>query len=326
MNYSKTEREIVYLIGKHAGNSFEFPVENVKKWMIEIFDSSPQAILVALEGLQKKKRLVKNGVLLKLTPAGITAAETIQKTINRQHYDEAYSAIAASKAHGLYLERLCGKNWGQINLISSDSIDLLIEQLPVIQNHRILDLGCGLGVITEYIADRTGAHCTGYDYSKAAIRMALQRTERKRMKLDFKIIDLEHIPRKTPLFDVLISIDGLYSLSNLNKTVKDMRRISAPGGQWGIFFGNNGKKKTKCAPGETKFGRILTSLEIEYSVIDFSAFIKDFWERSKAVATALQKEFAEENKSTVREGLIKQAEFNLKNAQWASYYLYIVKP
>ena len=50
---------------------------------------------------------------------------------------------------------------------------------------QLLDLGCGAGLITEYISDQTGAHVTGLNYSAPAVDLANERTEEKRDRLSY---------------------------------------------------------------------------------------------------------------------------------------------
>ena len=63
-------------------------------------------------------------------------------------------------------------------------INTLIKVLELDETNRVLDLGCGNGMITEYISDTTGAHITGVDISDVAIQQAQERTKEKRHRIN----------------------------------------------------------------------------------------------------------------------------------------------
>jgi cyclopropane fatty-acyl-phospholipid synthase-like methyltransferase len=45
----------------------------------------------------------------------------------------------------------------------------LLEVIRVRAGDRLVDLECGIGTVSEYIGDCTGAHVTGIDCAAAAI-------------------------------------------------------------------------------------------------------------------------------------------------------------
>ncbi len=58
-------------------------------------------------------------------------------------------------------------------------LDALIDAAQLEPGQRVLDLGCGTGLIAEYLSDRAGTHVTGLDYVPDAIRQACERTQAK---------------------------------------------------------------------------------------------------------------------------------------------------
>ena len=69
------------------------------------------------------------------------------------------------------------------------ALDLLahVGKLP---GGGIVDLGCGNGMIAEYISDVTDAHVTGLDYIPTAIAQAQARTAAKADRLTFPVGDI----------------------------------------------------------------------------------------------------------------------------------------
>ena len=54
--------------------------------------------------------------------------------------------------------------------------DHLIQASGMGPSSRVLDLGCGNGMIAEYLSDQSGAHVTGIDFIPKAIQDARART------------------------------------------------------------------------------------------------------------------------------------------------------
>ena len=60
----------------------------------------------------------------------------------------------------------------------------MLDCLDLKSGDAVLDLGCGAGVISEYISDQTDAAVTGIDYAATTIAAATARTQDKRSRLD----------------------------------------------------------------------------------------------------------------------------------------------
>lgn len=119
-----------------------------------------------------------------------------------------YTAVDHSAAHAEFCRRVFGRNLCQHGFADMQQIDALIASLELKPGDRVLEVGCGSGMITEYIADRTGAHITGFDFSPQGIEQAQRRTVDKRERFTFVVGDinaLEVHPRRltTPLFRLI---------------------------------------------------------------------------------------------------------------------------
>ena len=99
----------------------------------------------------------------------------------------------------------------------------------------MLDLGCGNGMISEYIADQTGAHVTGIDFIERAIHDAQVRTTAKWDRLAFRVMDMARLDFPPASFDVVISIDTLY-FTDIYETLRPVIPMLRPGGRLGAVF------------------------------------------------------------------------------------------
>lgn len=77
---------------------------------------------------------------------------------------------------------------------------------------RVLDLGCGAGMIDEYLSDECVADVTGIDVVTAGIRLARDRTKDKRERLRFFLKDMREYPQDPTGYDMIMSLDTLYFL------------------------------------------------------------------------------------------------------------------
>ncbi len=94
------------------------------------------------------------------------------------YYRDFYDRAQASKAHSQFCESVYGLDLCQEGQMDMDAVHDLLDRLNLKKGQHVLDLGCGVGGISEYISDQTGAVVTGLDYSSTAITVARARTEK----------------------------------------------------------------------------------------------------------------------------------------------------
>jgi cyclopropane fatty-acyl-phospholipid synthase-like methyltransferase len=105
----------------------------------------------------------------------------------RDFYTAFYAAVGHSPAHHVFCERLFGMDLCQHGFADLEQLHLLVEATGLGLHQRALDLGCGSGMISEYLSDRSGAHITGLDYIPEAIRQAQLRAAAKPERLAHRV-------------------------------------------------------------------------------------------------------------------------------------------
>ena len=97
---------------------------------------------------------------------------------------------------------------------------------------RALDLCCGTGDLALALA-KNGAEVTGLDFSEPMLRVAREKSKFKNQnsKIEFICGDAQQIPFPDETFDILTIGYGLRNLSDLDAGLKDMRRVTKPGGR-----------------------------------------------------------------------------------------------
>ena len=154
----------------------------------------------------------------------------------REFYERFYVAVPASRAHTLFCERAFGRDLSQHGFADMEQLEAIIDVTGLGPADRALDLGCGNGRITEYLAGRTGAHFTGLDYIPEAIQQARARTVAKVDRLAFLVGDINALDLPAGTFDVIVSIDTLYFSDDLTRTLGELSVALRPGGQMAILY------------------------------------------------------------------------------------------
>jgi hypothetical protein len=120
---------------------------------------------------QAAARLSAQGLIVQtdgvytLTASGRAQAEQLRKLRPSiwYFYVDFYAAASTSQASAAFCERVYGRNMSQHGYMTMTQLDRLIAVANLGPENRVLDLGCGNGMIAEYISDQTGAHVHGLD-------------------------------------------------------------------------------------------------------------------------------------------------------------------
>ncbi len=227
------------------------------------------------------------------------------------YYQRFWKAAYESAAHSRLCERVFGRDLCQDGMVDMAALEDLLAQLDPKPGHHLLDLGCGAGVITEYISDLTGVRMTGLDNAEPAVNVANERTADKRSRLTFMTGDLNALDLPAQSFDAAISLDSLYWAADLADTMSQVVRAIKPGGQIGIFMMQgpwDDDPPGTVAANDTELGRALSQLDLTYEAHDYTARNVEFWRRNWQAAVDLHDDFEAEGNGFIAESLIKEAE------------------
>jgi len=232
-----------------------------------------------------------------------------------------------SRAYSMFCERLYGKDLCQCSMTNMRQLDKLLEILSLSEKSKVLDLGCGIGTVTEYISDTTGANVTGLDIAAGAIERAQERTKDKRDRLTFVAQSMDDLSLPETSFDTIISIDTFYFVNDLAGVIDACRRLLTSGGQMGIFYTQVlGKEDPKqmLLSDHTKLARALKTHGLVYRSWDYTDDERNHWKRSKDIAEELKTEFENEGNKELYDSRIKESDKILKavNDNRISRYFY----
>ncbi len=107
---------------------------------------------------------------------------------------------------------------------------LILELMGDLEEARVLDVGCGDGVLICAAASR-GARVTGIDPDPAMLDAARARTERSGVEADFLDGRIERLPFADASFDVVAAITVLCFVDDASAALREMTRVLRPGGR-----------------------------------------------------------------------------------------------
>lgn len=216
-------------------------------------------------------------------------------------YTRFYAAVATSAANAEYCERVYGRNLCQHGFADLSHLDHLIQVSAIDAHCRVLDLGCGNGMIAEYIADQTGAHVNGIDLIERAIQDAQVRTLDKQDRLAFRVMDMAHLKFPPASFDVVISVDTLY-FGDIDVTLQQVIPLLRPNGRFAAFFDQSCEPgialedyaPEQTLPDGTDLAQALQRGGLSYQTWDYSAEMLAHVRRRRPVLADLKARFEAE--------------------------------
>ena len=118
----------------------------------------------------------------------------------------------------------------QINPLRLDWIDNAAR----IADKRVVDIGCGGGILAESMATR-GAQVTGVDLSEKALGVARLHLFESGQSVDYRLISAEDLAREAPAsFDVVTCMEMLEHVPDPASTIRACATLVKPGGH--VFF------------------------------------------------------------------------------------------
>jgi ubiquinone/menaquinone biosynthesis C-methylase UbiE len=109
----------------------------------------------------------------------------------------------------------------------------LIELADPKQGERVLDVGCGTGVVARQVAERLGSSCTvtGVDLSPNMLAVARAVANQNRLKIDWCQGNAEQLPFSETSFDLVLCQFALMFIPNKAAALAEMHRVVSKSGR-----------------------------------------------------------------------------------------------
>jgi len=113
-------------------------------------------------------------------------------------------------------------------------LQAIIADLPLPSGARVLDMACGDGVYSVWLAEQLGNNGTvvGVDIAPAYLAVAQEyaRLSPVAEQISFQVGSVERLPFADDEFDLVWCAHSLYSLPDPVAALQEMRRVARPGG------------------------------------------------------------------------------------------------
>jgi ubiquinone/menaquinone biosynthesis C-methylase UbiE len=287
----------------------------------------------AINSLLNKNLVINEGIRLKLTQIGAKIGKVIRSKQQIDWYNDNLIRCAKSEAYAVFCEKVFGKNLFQFNVLDMDQLETLISTMSLNSNDLVLDLGCGLGKIAEYIQHKTGSTITGIDFAEQLIQWAKTNTKSNENVLEFHVGNINKLSFPPSSFTAIYAIDTLYpdNVDNLEVTIAKLKELLKPNGQMGIFFAqiiDSKEEEHLLEPNQTKMAQALKNNDLSFTVIDFTQNARDIWEREINIGNELRERFEKEGNPDLCEDRITDGErciHRIDNQLQKRYYYHVSK-
>jgi SAM-dependent methyltransferase len=114
-----------------------------------------------------------------------------------------------------------------------------LDLLGVAAGERVLDVGCGSGVVTRDVARRVGpaGRAVGVDQSPQFLAVARELAEGAGLggRVEFREGSAQSLPFPDGAFDVVVAVTVLSHTPGGESAIPEMARVVRPGGRVGVF-------------------------------------------------------------------------------------------
>ena len=118
----------------------------------------------------------------------------------------------------------------------------LVELCHIGEGRYILDVGCGAGMTSCFIAKRYGCRVVGVDISEGMVERSKERAQREGVadadnehpRVEFRVADAQDLPFEDDLFDAVITESATAFPEDKQRAVNEYVRVTKPGGYVGL--------------------------------------------------------------------------------------------
>jgi len=104
----------------------------------------------------------------------------------------------------------------------------VVDQIPTNKNLKILDIGCGDGVLLWLISQKTPAKLFGIDTDKSSLKLARSKLGDK---ATLKQASAYQLPFKARQFDIVIAAEVIEHLNQPSRMLQEIKRALKPSGR-----------------------------------------------------------------------------------------------
>ncbi len=145
-----------------------------------------------------------------------------------------------------------------------DLLDLIVKNSGVKPGYKILDIGCGTGLLSLKLLQKSDCFIAGIDYSKEMAQIFKDKIRKLGLngRVSVTLMDADSLKFKENTFDMAVSSVVLHHLKDKLPALKKVYRAIKPGGR--LIIGEIDMDSTGSHTDIKRFKRILKVLEKEW--------------------------------------------------------------
>ncbi len=116
--------------------------------------------------------------------------------------------------------------------LTGDLLRLAVRGLALPNRPRVLDLCCGTGAASIFLATEFDGVCTGIDLSETLLRVARERALALDLqdRVEFLSGDARHLELSNGTFDLVLALGGALTYIGRHEGLERIRQLLRPGG------------------------------------------------------------------------------------------------
>lgn len=125
-----------------------------------------------------------------------------------------------------------------------------VAKMGLTPGDHVLDVGCGLGGASRYIASTIGCRVTGIDLTPEYIAAAEELARRTRLgdRVSFRVASALDLPLQDRAFDAAITIHAAMNIKDRGGLYRETARVLKPGATFCIYDVMKGEKEGLAYP------------------------------------------------------------------------------
>ncbi len=150
-----------------------------------------------------------------------------------EFYDAQYGRFATDLYSAIRRETW-GRDIGQNGWITAEEVEKFIAWLGLRTGGALLDIACGSGGPTLFMAERSGCSVTGVDLHESGIAQARRQAQERGLsaRARFEVADGSGtLPFADASFDAITCFDAINHLPDRPRVLREWRRVLKPGGR-----------------------------------------------------------------------------------------------
>lgn len=328
MTLNVSEKQLIISIKNLLSRNKDTSSENLDDFSSMFFCSYKKDLGPAYSSLLKKGIIqCDNGRFLVCSSFEELASLLVNKNPRfRFWYNDWYRLAEKSEAHSILCERSYGIDLCQTGMMTLNQINYIANTI-IGRDKNILDLGCGSGHISEYIAEICSSKVTGIDIIVNGIKAARKRTYVKNDYIHFYLRNMVNYDSEGEKFDYILSFDTIYFLGNkFHQVITNSLNMLNHGGKLLILYSAWNPKDNSLSSSSTALGEYLNKTGIKYTYVDFTEDDRIHWYKKHEVLLQLKELFIKEGNKIVYDNRILEAEFfsEISKENKLFRYLYVI--